>query len=162
MRNLLIAVIVGVALTRHAALLVLGARRDDRAEGAMWREFGLRNALSHMPADSPGRAVVEALLARGTLTAEEGRRFKARGLRAALANMPAESPGRAVVEALLARETHGQPGRLDEDEEVETEIRHAPTGRIDFLEQLERLVALRERGDLTAQEFEAAKRKLLS
>jgi hypothetical protein len=40
---------------------------EDRAEGAMWREFGLRNALAHMEPDSPGRAVIENLLARGRL-----------------------------------------------------------------------------------------------
>jgi len=34
----------------------------ELADRAMWREFGLRNALAHMPADSPGRAVVQSLL----------------------------------------------------------------------------------------------------
>src|SRR5437763_1305402 len=106
MRSLLLIVIMGVALARGFAMLVLGAR-DDSAEGAMWREFGLRKALANMPADSPGRAVIETLLARGTLTPEEAQGFKTQGLRTALANMPTDSPGRAVVEALLARESHG-------------------------------------------------------
>jgi Short C-terminal domain len=66
------------------------------------REIGLRSALAHMPADSPGRAVIEALLAGG-------------------GDMPSELP-----------------------------------------DQLERLSALRDQGYLTDQEFEAAKRKLLS
>ena len=71
---------------------------DDNEEGQMWREFGLRRALASMPKDSPGRPVVEALLARGSLTPEEQRRFKIRGLSTALESMPADSPGREVVE----------------------------------------------------------------
>ena len=42
----------------------MSPHNDDFAEGVRWREFGLRNALAHMPADSPGRSVIEALLAR--------------------------------------------------------------------------------------------------
>ena len=86
------------------------ASEDDRAEGAMWREFGLRNALANMPAGSPGRAVVEALLARD----------------ANAGTTPAPSSGG------------------------------------DLASQLERLVSLRERGQLTQEEFESAKRKLLA
>ena len=41
----------------------MSTRDDDRAAGKVWREFGLRKALSEMPSDSPGRRVVEALLA---------------------------------------------------------------------------------------------------
>jgi hypothetical protein len=162
MRSLLVALAVGIALSRQAAVLMLASRRDRDAEGAMWREFGLRRALANMPSDSPGRAVVEALLARGTLTEEEGRRFKRRGLRAALDSMPSDSPGRVVVQALLDREL--RPGRSD-DADVEDFDR--PTvaeskGGGQVLDNLERLVALRERGHLTNEEFEAAKRKLLS
>jgi hypothetical protein len=62
--------------------------------------------------------------------------------------MPADSPGRAVVEALLAREP--QP-----------ETSSPPNAGGQFLEQLERLAALHERGRLTDSEFEAAKHKLL-
>jgi hypothetical protein len=122
-------------------------RKDNDAEGAMWREFGLRRALANMPADSPGRPVVEALLARGTLSPEEGRRFKTRGLRAALASMPSDSPGRVVVQALLDREESRTPRR--------------ESSRADVLDDLERLIDMRERGHLTDAEFEAAKRKLL-
>jgi Short C-terminal domain len=86
------------------------ASDEDRVEGAMWREFGLRNALANMPADSPGRAVVEALLARDT-----------------------------------------KAGKTQ-----------APANEGDLPAQLERLAALRERGQLTQEEFEAAKRKLLA
>src|SRR4051812_14284034 len=89
-------------LARTAGTLILGSRHDD-AEGAMWREFGLRRALANMPRRSPGRAVIEALLARGSLTEEEERRIRGEGLRTALANMSPDAPGRAVVEALLAR-----------------------------------------------------------
>src|SRR5438067_11280071 len=84
---------------------IMGNRDSETAEGALWREFGLRKALANMPSHSPGRAVIEALLARGTLTPEEGRRFQKQGLRTALANMPADSPGRHVVERLLAAES---------------------------------------------------------
>ena len=121
---------------------------DDRAEGAMWRDFGLRKALANMPADSPGRGVIQALLARGSLTEEEGRRFKTQGLRTALANMPADSPGRTVVEALLARE-------------ADAETTSPPASDRDLPEQLERLASLRDRGQLTDAEFHAAKQKLL-
>ena len=41
----------------------MSAHDDDRAAGKVWREFGLRKALADMPSDSPGRRVVEALLA---------------------------------------------------------------------------------------------------
>ena len=86
------------------------ASDDDRAEGAMWREFGLRKAL---------------------------------------ANMPADSPGRAVVEALLARDAEARPGP-------------AAANGGDLPSQLERLASLRERGQLTQEEFESAKHKLLA
>ena len=124
----------------------------------MWREFGLRNALAHMPANSPGRPVVEALLARGTLTPDEGRRFKAQGLRAALASMPADSPGRVVVQSLLDSE---MGSREAESTGVMEDVssRRAATGTV--LDSLERLAALREKGHLSEREFEAAKRKLL-
>jgi hypothetical protein len=79
---------------------------EDSAEGAMWRQFGLRKALANMEPDSPGRAVIENLLARGT--------------------------------------TASTPDVGD-----------------DFVNRLERLSSLRERGYLSDQEFEAAKRKLL-
>ena len=137
-------------------------RRERDAEGAMWREFGLRNALAHMPANSPGRPVVEALLARGTLTPDEGRRFKAQGLRAALASMPADSPGRVVVQSLLdsdvaSREAESS-GALDE---VSSRKASRGTSGSNVPDSLERLAALREKGHLTDREFEAAKRKLL-
>src|ERR1700694_5226102 len=109
-------------------------RENERGEGAMWREFGLRQALASMPRHSPGRAVIEALLARGTLTPEEGRRFKMQGLRTALANMPADSPGREVVERLLAAKS--------------SETATPPAAAPDLTEQLERLVGLHERGHL--------------
>jgi Short C-terminal domain len=135
------------------------ADRDKRLDvdeadenGDQWREFGLRNALAHMPQDSPGRAVIEALLARGRLGPEDERRLRARGLRTALANMPPDSPGRAVVESLLARESDADvppPSRVG---------REAP----DLVEQLERLAALRESGHLSDAEFEAAKKALLA
>ena len=86
------------------------ASDDDRAEGAMWREFGLRKALANMPADSPGRTVVEALLAR----------------------------------------------------EAKAKTTPAPANSGDLPAQLERLASLRERGQLTQEEFEAAKHKLLA
>jgi hypothetical protein len=114
----------------------------------MWRDFGLRKALANMPADSPGRGVIQALLERGSLTQDEARRFKTQGLRTALANMPAASPGRAVVEALLARE-------------AESETTPTPARNQDLPEQIERLAALRARGQLTDAEFDAAKQKLL-
>jgi hypothetical protein len=138
------------------------SRRERDAEGAMWREFGLRNALAHMPANSPGRPVVEALLARGTLTPDEGRRFKAQGLRAALANMPADSPGGVVVQSLLDSELRqGQPHSMGTAEGVAPQNPSKETRGSDVLDALERLVALREKGHLTDREFEAAKRKLL-
>src|SRR5689334_3838935 len=137
-------------------------RREREAEGAMWREFGLRNALAHMPANSPGRPVVEALLERGTLTPDEGRRFKAQGLRAALASMPADSPGRVVVQSLLDSETRS---REAESSGAVDDVRSRPAARdtneSTVLDSLERLAALREKGHLSEKEFEAAKRKLL-
>ena len=136
-----------------------------RSEDEMWREFGLRNALARMPRRSPGRAIVETLLARGSLSEEEGRRFKIEGLRNALAHMPPDEPGRAVVEALLTRE-RGRLAAADEPEVADTraasESVAQPAARTDLLEQLERLVGLHERGHLTDGEFEAAKRKLLA
>jgi hypothetical protein len=128
----------------------------------MWREFGLRNALAHMPANSPGRPVVEALLARGTLTADEGRRFKAQGLRAALASMPADSPGRVVVQSLLDSAVRAQEPDSSvgvDDASSRSASRSTSSGNV--LDSLERLAALREKGHLTEREFEAAKRKLL-
>jgi hypothetical protein len=130
----------------------------------MWREFGLRNALAHMPANSPGRPVVEALLARGTLTQDEGRRFKAQGLRAALASMPADSPGRVVVQSLLDSELRSRAAEASASDAVdEMSSRNAgkATSTSTVLDSLERLAALREKGHLTDKEFEAAKRKLL-
>jgi polyhydroxyalkanoate synthesis regulator phasin len=136
-------------------------RRENEAVGAAWREFGLRKALANMPANSPGRPVVEALLARGKLTPEEGRRFKAQGLRAALASMPSDSPGRVVVQELLDRTLrHGEEGDIDDDDGPRA--RSTDRGRADLAEQLERLARLRESGHLTDKEFDAAKRKLLS
>jgi hypothetical protein len=140
----------------------MGARENESAEGAMWREFGLRKALANMPRHSPGRAVIEALLARGTLTPEEGRRFKTQGLRTALANMPTDSPGRAVVERLLAAESSSQRANLDEGEGVPSESTATTAARPDLPEQLERLAGLHAQGHLTDKEFESAKRKLLS
>src|SRR5919199_6852839 len=136
-----------------------------RSEDEMWREFGLRNALAHIPRRSPGRAVIEALLARGSLGEEEGRRFKIEGLRNALAHMPPDEPGRAVVEALLARE-RGRLAAVDESEAADTraasESVAQPAAPTDLPAQLERLVVLAQRGHLTDGEFEAAKRKLLA
>ncbi len=63
--------------------------------------------------------------------------------------MPADSPGRTVVEALLARE-------------ADSETTSTPASDRDLPEQLERLAALRDRGQLTDAEFHAAKQKLLS
>ncbi len=137
-------------------------RQDRDAKGAMWREFGLRNTIAHMPANSPGRPVVEALLARGTLTPAEGRRFKAHGLRAALASMPADSPGRVVVQALLDDEMrHRQPADADAIDDAAPRPRSAEARGSDVLDALERLVAMREKGHLTDTEFQTAKRKLL-
>jgi hypothetical protein len=126
--------------------------RNPDTEGALWREFGLRQALAHMPRRSPGRAAIEALLARGTLTHQEEQQLKAHGLRTALENMPADAPGRAVVEALLADELRRRPEEAGPAEEHE---------RAELVEQLERLAALRDGGHLSDAEFEAAKRKLL-
>ena len=140
----------------------MGNRDRETAEGALWREFGLRKALANMPSHSPGRAVIEALLARGTLTPEEGRRFQKQGLRTALANMPADSPGRLVVERLLAAESSGQ-NVLDEGEDVAASGGTAtPAPRPELTEQLERLVSLHAHGHLSDKEFEAAKHKLLN
>ena len=105
--------------------------------------------------------MIEALLARGTLTPEEGRRFKAAGLHTALANMPVDSPGRAVVEALLANEAPSQAEAQNDEARVVPEVTPPPTIGSDLVEQLERLVSLRERGHLTDADFEAAKRKVL-
>jgi Lon protease-like protein len=130
----------------------------------MWREFGLRTALAHMPRHSPGRAVIETLLARGSLTDEDGRRFKMEGLRTALAHIPPDEPGRAVVEDLLARE-RARAAATSEAEVAETpadEPVAQPAARTDLTQQLERLASLHERGHLTSSEFEAAKRKLLA
>jgi hypothetical protein len=91
-------------------------REEDRDEDLMWREFGLRNALAHMPSGSPGRAVIESLLARGTLAGEAS---------------------------------------------AERVSKSTPAASADFVDRLERLGSLHERGQLTDQEFEAAKRKLL-
>jgi Short C-terminal domain len=140
---------------------------ENDTEGAIGREFGLRRALANMPRHSPGRAVIEALLARGTLTAEEARRFKAEGLRTALQNMPPDSPGRTVVEALLARESREHTGQepveaIEADALTSPEAASAHPGRVDLVDQLQRLGDLRERGHLTDSEFEAAKRKLMS
>lgn len=136
-------------------------RKADDPEGRTWREFGLTQALRNMPSDSPGRAVVEALLARGTLTPEEKRRFKARGLRAALATMPADSPGRVAVEAALARDSREQPPTSPPDDAHGSPAAASNSGHAGLLDELERLAALHERGHLTAEEFEAAKRILL-
>ena len=66
---------------------------DDRAEGAMWRDFGLRKALANMPADSPGRGVIQALLARGSLTEEEGGASKHRAYGQHWRTCPRTRPG---------------------------------------------------------------------
>jgi hypothetical protein len=130
-----------------------------RSEDEMWRELGLRTALARMPRHSPGRAVIEALLTRGSLSKEDGRRFKIEGLRTALAHMPPDEPGRAVVETLLARERERLAAHepTAADKEPPAERGAAP----DLLDQLERLAALHESGRLTDHEFETAKRKLL-
>jgi hypothetical protein len=160
MRSLLLCLVTSVALANYSRRLTLSDAGDgDRAEGAMWREFGLRRALDHMPARSPGRAVIEALLARGRLTPEEARQFKRRGLRSALASMPADAPGRAVIEQLLARESAG--GAIEQAPDVAPERSRTQPGPTDLAERLERLAALRERGHLSEREFELAKRKLL-
>src|SRR5690348_6331799 len=116
------------------------SRRERDTEGAMWREFGLRNALAHMPANSPGRPVVEALLERGSLTAEEGRRFKAQGLRAALASMAADSPGRMVVQSLLDTELRSsqlEDNTSSDEVSPRAQSREAPgSGVLDALERL--------------------------
>jgi hypothetical protein len=164
MRSLLIAIGVAIVLTRWAVRLGLDARRDG-PEGAAWREVGLRRALAHMPRTAPGRAAIEALLARGSLTDEEGRRFEARELRHALASMPPDSPGRVVVETLLAREVDrpasGAEPQADAADRSGAEPVAPRAERADLLGQLERLVSLHERGHLTDREFEAATRKLL-
>jgi Short C-terminal domain len=164
MRSLLIAIGVAIALTRWRVRLGLDARRDG-PEGAAWREFGLRQALAHMPRTSPGRAVIEALLARGSLTDEEGRRFKAQGLRNALASLPPDSPGRVVVETLLARDVDrrasGPEPQAAADDRCVAEPVAPRAEQADLLGRLERLVSLHERGHLADREFEAAKRKLL-
>jgi Short C-terminal domain len=140
----------------------MGNRESESAEGAMWREFGLRRALANMPSHSPGRPVIEALLARGTLTAEEARRFKKQGLRTALASMPADSPGRLVVQRLLAAQSSGANGDVHEAEESASAGSSMPASRPDLATQLERLVSLHDRGHLTDREFEAAKQRLLA
>lgn len=166
MQTLLMVLGMLIVMARLAVSLGLTSRRD-RSEGDLWREFGLRNALAHMPHSSPGRAVIEALLAQGRLTDEEGRRFKAAGLRNALAHMPPDSPGHAVVEALLAREVRreAEADALSSDEPEPPRRQPSAAAKqgahADVLDDLERLVRLREQGHLTDQEFDAAKRKLL-